>query len=329
MSVSLSKSALILSPCLRWAGEGVAEYDRQRIDRDDHEKRDQGIMFHDGLDEHAKGNSYKVRDLKVQRWVDTAVDWFEEHLVPRCEEIHSEVYVSINFETGAVHTDKSVRARAYPEMPGFVPGTADLVCILKTGELLVADWKTGSGVGADKQLLSLAVGFQRVFPKADGGLRKVRAAILYAGEDTSGVPHVHPVEWAVTESDLQSHQHAMAFQLADVGVRNAPEVGVHCSQLYCPHLAYCPGIGAIVEHESEQPQGLIQPTQLVRRFKMTDMPVSDEEAGYTMERITAAKRQMKYYEEGIRAYVDNGGRAISGDFEFKHTKSGFRWVSRV
>ena len=117
----------------------------------------------------------------------------------------------------------------------------------------------------------------------------------------------------------------MAFQLADVGVRNDPVVGIHCTQLYCPHLAYCPGVTAVVVDQSERPEGLLPAERLVRSVEMTDKPISDEEAGYTMERISAAKRQMKYLEEAIRRYVLAGGRALAGEFEFGPGKDGFRW----
>ncbi|MDD5374450.1 hypothetical protein [Acidithiobacillus sp.] len=157
-------------------------------------------------------------------------------------EIHSEVYVASNFTTGEVHTDPSVRDRNYPEMPGFVHGTADLVCLMRDGSLLVGDWKTGGSAGADKQLLSLAYGLSKVY-RTDAGLpRRVILAVLHAGPDG-----VLPNEWAVTDADLQAHADAMAFQLADVGVRNDPVPGSHCTQLYCPHLAYCPGITAVVD----------------------------------------------------------------------------------
>lgn len=317
MSASASKSALILSPCLRWAGPEAKAYEDEYADTT---KRDKGIAFHEGMDGYYTAADSKVRDLEVQHWVDLAVDWSKEHLEPRCKSILSEVYVSFNFETGEAHSDSSVRDRAYPEMPGYLPGTADLVCILSGGELLVCDWKTGGGTGADKQLLSLALGLRKVFPLPDGTGRKVHLAVLYAGEDG-----VLPHEWEVSESDLLAHQHAMAFQLADVGIRNDPVVGIHCTQLYCPHLAYCPGVGAIVVDQSESPEGLLPAERLVRRMEMTDKPISDEEAGYTMERISAAKRRMKYLEEAIRRYVMSGGRAIAGDFEFGPGKDGFRW----
>ena len=274
----------------------------------------------------------------VKEWAAKAIVWVQRELEPRLENgfdsvpsMHSEVYVSVNFATGEVHTDESVRNRAYPTMPGFVPGTADLVCVLATGELLVADWKTGGGVGADKQLLSLAAGLRRVYARPDGSIRPVRLALLYAGEaayGSSGVGGVLPVEWAVTESDIVAHEHAMAFQLADVATRTEPVVGSHCTQLYCPHLAYCPGITSIVEDQSRGSEGLLSAERLLAKMKMTDNPISDEEAGYTMERIAAARRQMKYLEAGVRKYIDEGGRALAGDFEFKSTNSGFRWVKK-
>lgn len=323
---SASKSALLLSPCLRWAWEGARLYEDEFADTT---KRDKGINFHSGIERYFRsGELDAMSEIKpnwddVAEWLCLAIGWVRQHLEPRCESIHPEVYVAYNFDTGAHHIDPTVHNREYPEMPGFLPGTADLVCVLRDGSLLVADWKTGGGTGADKQLLTLALGLRNVFRKADGTTREVRLSVLYVGDDG-----VHPVEWVVTESDLLAHQHAMAFQLADVGVRTDAVPGIHCSQLYCPHLAYCPGISATVVSASEAPQGLLPEASLVRTYPIQAAPTGPEHAGYIMERVTAAKRQMAFLETRIKAYASNGGRVIAGDFEYSKGKDGFRWRTK-
>ncbi len=326
--LSASKSALILSPCLRWADGGSREYEDAKADTT---KRDKGIEFHNAMDcyyglagQHLAGRgAISLKWSDVGTWYDLAAQWSKDHLEPRCEQIASEVYVAYNFVTGDVHADPAVRDRKYPTLPGFVPGTADLVCILSDGKLYVADWKTGAGTGADKQLLTLACGLRKAYPKPDGTLRDIVLAVLYAGAEG-----VHAVEWFPTQLELDNHAQAMTYQLQDVGVRNDAVPGIHCSQLYCPHLAYCPGVMGIVEELAEGEQALLPATSLLKNCSMTDNPISDEEAGYVMARITAAKRQSKYFEEAIRMYVTSGGRAIAGDMEFKQTNSGFRWVTR-
>ncbi len=250
MSVSASKSALLLSPCLRWAGGLGREYNDKLSNT---EKRDKGTDFHNAMDCYAK-NPVRLPYGKtddVQEWVVRAIDWFEEHLVPRCELIESEVYVATNFETGEVHSDRTVLNRNYPDKPGFLPGTTDLACVLRTGELWVADWKTGGSAGADKQLLTLAYGLRPLYPREDGTLRDVILAVLHAGPDG-----VQVNEWEVSAQELQMHGQAMAFQLEDIGVRNDPVPGIHCSQLYCPHLAYCPGILDVVDRLAKE--GLVR-----------------------------------------------------------------------
>ena len=323
---SASKSALLLSPCIRWAAPGARVYEDEFANT---EKRDMGTDFHHGMDLYYqdKAHGWSSKWPKVTAWWHLAVRWSQEHLEPRldCRKdlIESEVYVAYNFSTGEFHEDKSVHDRKYPDMPGFLPGTADVVCILSDGSLLVGDWKTGGGTGADKQLLTLALGLREVFIKADGTYRLVRLAILYVTDEG-----VHPVEWVATESDLLAHKHAMAFQLADVGVRNDPVPGIHCTQLYCPHLAYCPGITAVVESASEAPQGLLPPERLVRKHSISDAPLDTEQAGYIMERVTAARRQMDFYETRVRKYVTDGGRCIAGNFEFSKKADGFRWRTK-
>lgn len=335
--VSLSKSALVLSPCIRWASDEAVQYDEAFSDTS---KRDKGILFHDTMDMVAKNhgqfkpNVYGLvrrseHTAEVQPWVDKAIQWFSNVLWPRCESVQSEVYVAYNFATQEVHTDATVQGRNYPDILGHVPGTADLVCLLHTGELLVADWKTGGGVGADKQLMSLACGLRHVYRDSSGLLPKVRLAVLYAGEADHTGTGVQVSEWAVTEEELVAHELSMAFQLADVesGKRSEAVIGIHCTQLYCPHLGHCSGVAEIVGNMSDK---LLEPEQLLRKTKwpLTVKPQSDEEAGSVMEQAYAAKRQYEYIMAGVKKYVSDGGRAPAGDFEYKQTDRGFRWVKR-
>jgi hypothetical protein len=322
LTVSASKSALLLSSCLRWAWDGAKEYEDEFADTT---KRDKGTDFHTGMDVYYRilaglTASWKPRWDEVGQWVNLAKEWSKKHLEPRCEHIFTEVYVGFNFSTGESHVDAAVRDRQYPKMPGFLPGTADLVCVLADGSLLVADWKTGGGTGADKQLLTLSLGLRDRLRTADGQLRPVRLCILYVGDDG-----VHPVEWAVSDDELLAHRFAMQFQLADVGVRKDAVPGIHCTQLYCPHLAYCPGISSTVEEASESPEGLLPAQSLVRRYSISEEPSSPAHAGAIMERVTAAKRQMDFYEKRVRSYCENGGRCTAGGFEFSKGRDGFRW----
>lgn len=334
MSASASKSALLLSPCLRWASPGAREY------RDEYanvNKRDKGSLTHHGMDlyyHYGRNPSAELiayaavdKDPQVARWVASMVTWSINHLEPRCESIESEVYVATNFATGEVHSDPKVHDRQYPDKQGFLAGTADLVCVLLSGELLVADWKTGGSAGSKEQLYTLACGLRHLYAKADGSLRDVLVSVLLCGEQ-AGEAGCFPQEWAVTEAELEAHATAMQFQLADVGVRNDPVTGIHCSQLYCPHLAYCPGVAAVVGQLAAGDKGLVQVSNLTKKFELTDELTSDEHAGYVAAMLAAAKRQAAYYDTVLRKYVDDGGRVVSGDFEWKQTNSGMRWGKR-
>ena len=264
-------------------------------------------------------------------WASVAIKWSQKNLEPRCDVVLSEVFVATNFNTGDVFLDPEVKDRQYPELPGFMPGTADLVCILSNGRLLVADWKTGGGTGAREQLLSLGCGL-RASPflrKANGEVRDVTIAVLYSGPDsmpTATWGDVQCYEEEVSDDVLVAHARAMEFQLQDVGKRTEHVQGSHCTQLFCPHLAYCDAVlsdvwMACVEDDVGSKLPILGSVSV-----LTDSPKTDEEAGLVMARIAAARRQMKYYEEGIRRYVDEGGRAVEGDWEYKHTNSGYRWV---
>jgi len=297
----------------------------------DTSKRDNGTSLHAGMDAYyrdgaSKGElglplgSWQPREPKVANWVHDAIAWSEEHLEPRCESVHSEVYVAYNFSTGEVHHDPAVRERGYPDLPGYVPGTSDLVCILHTGQLLVADWKTGGGTGAEKQLLTLACGLREVYRTPEGELRKVVLAVLYAGE-----AGVRPHEWEVSDEELSEHKFHMQVQLMDVGVRTEAVPGPHCHSLYCGHLAHCPGVGAIVEDAAESPQGLLPAKQLVRKYDMSAELSSPAHAGFVMSRVTSAKRMLKYHETRVQRYLAAGGKVIADNLEYSKGNDGHRW----
>ncbi len=320
MSVSASKSALLLSPCLRWTWDEAKAYEDEFADTT---KRDRGTLFHAAMDRYytdpEKWLKVCAHDTEVTGWVRDAIVWSRAHLEPRCQSILSEVYVAYEFSTGQVHTDCTVHDRKYPDMPGYLPGTTDLVCLLADGSLLVADWKTGGGTGADKQLLTLALGLREVFRLPSGELRKVLLSVLYAGENG-----VRPHEWEATNEDLEAHKMAMGLQLMDVGVRTEPVPGPHCHNLYCPHLAYCPGITGIVLDASEGTEALLPASALTRRYDMC-VPTSDTHAGYVMSRVTSAKRQLDYLSSVIKKHLASGGRCIAGDIEYSNGRDGHRW----
>jgi len=47
-----------------------------------------------------------------------------------------------------------------------------------------------------------------------------------------------------------------------------------------------------------------------------------------MERVTAAKRQLDFYEKRVRKYCEDGGKCVAGDFGYSKGKDGFRWRTR-
>lgn len=260
-----------------------------------------------------------------------AKEYFNDVLVPRCETIMSEVAISINWAEGKAEILEGVTGRQYPERPGWQNGTADLVCLLKTGELLIADWKTGGTDGATEQLYSLACGFQKCLPMDEAGVqsRPVRIACLKVTEEG-----VDPDERAVSDEQLANHWLAMEIAWSDKDKKNPPVPGIHCTQLYCPHLAYCDAITTVVSDAATEDDKaivangkapLISPDSLLKRHRMTGDLTSDEHAGYVMARVTAARRQMKYYEAMVRKHVENGGKVLAGNYQWRETGSGFRW----
>lgn len=282
-----------------------------------------------------------MTEKNLPKLLQAAKAYFLSVLLPRCEVVMSEVAISINWTEHKAEILPGVKERNYPVRDGWQNGTADLVCILKDGTLLVADWKTGGTDGATEQLYSLACGFQLclTIPGVDGGmgsehsptqvLRNVRVSCLKVSEDG-----VDPDERTASAEELANHWLAMEMAWTDREKKNAANPGIHCTQLYCPHLAYCNAVTGLVEDAAKNDdvqvtksggEPLLPAETLVRKFRMTDKPRSDEEAGYVMSRVSAARRQQKYYESCMKEYIANGGRVTAGSYEWRETGNGFRW----
>ncbi len=334
--VSLSKSALLLSPCIAWAGPQAKWFDESKVDPSDTVKRDKGTEFHGRIDAFSTGvhRPIKYEHSDIDLWMEYAATYLNTVLIPRCETFMTEVALGINWVTNEAEVFPDVKDRGYPDRPGWQFGTADIVAVLKTGELLVADWKTGGKDGAEEQLLSLAAGFRLCMPyfKFDNGgsnisFRSIRTLCLQVNEYG-----VWPDEATVSQEQIEAHWDAMRFQWEDIGKRNTPVPGIHCTALYCPHLAYCPSITGVVETTAETaPEASTAPLVHIRMkgsrgHRMTDKPTSNDEAGYVMARISAAKRQMKYWEESLKDYVTkNGGKVTQGLYEWGPGGNGWRW----
>lgn len=315
---SLSKSALLLSPCLAWASPDRAWFDEKRVDAEDTTKRDLGITFHDILDQNQKGHAIEVPPALTKQ-VAHALNYLTD-LELRSTWVQSEVPVTVNWELGEAAILVGVVGRNYPKRAGWQNGTADLVCLLQDGSLYVGDWKTGGTDGAEEQLLSLACGLQRaIFPHTKP---PVRIACIQVNEEA-----VWPHERLVPQAELDAHWDAMRFQWEDIGKPNDYVPGIHCTTLYCPHLGYCGAISAGVKQLAKEATAPTSsaggPVPMTSTY--SDKPVSNQEAGETMATVSAAKRQIKYVEAGLKTYIQNGGRVTAGAYEWSDGGNGFRW----
>jgi hypothetical protein len=294
-------------------------------------KRDIGIRVHNAIDACANGREAVVNDAAELALVNYGYKYLTEELKPRFESIKHEQAVAINFKNGEAKLLKEVKSRGYPDLgPDWVCGTADLVCLQHDDPggctLYVGDWKTGGDAGAEEQLLSLLYGFRKAF-EAEEGLVPTRMLTSCLSLNEHGC---WPNEREVTEEELQVHFnmmahvfHELSFPL-DYGVKEAVP-GIHCTTLYCPHLAYCSAITDVVDGLAEGTQGLLKAEHLDRRMRLTDKPKDMKEAAYVMERLTAAKRQLNYLVDCMKEYVSKGGRVISGGMEWSQGNDGFRW----
>lgn len=256
-------------------------------------------------------------------WFQVASKFMTEKLQPRFPSIQSELCVAINLRTGEGTLLPDVEDRKYPSLgPDVVFGTMDLLCSSGT-ELMVADWKTGGIGGAEEQLLSLLAATVRAFQVSKVPLpSKLLISPLQVTEE-----RVWTHEREVTLEELDNHIQALQWQWELVGKKGLkPTPGIHCSQLYCEHLAYCPAIKEAVGAAAEM-DGII-PEEALLKKKLVDKPVSNEEAADTIELVTAAKRQLTYLTECMKEWVKNNGPIISGVWQWGPGKDGYRWRKR-
>lgn len=258
--------------------------------------------------------------VEEQMWDMHAQAYVTDTLSVRYPTLLSEVAVGTNWIDAAAIIN--VQDRAYPKREGWMFGTADVVGLSEDNEeLYVGDWKTGGSEGADEQLLSLATVLFRAMNRLP--IKRVVISVLSVTENG-----VKPTEREVY-AELDSHWVAMGWQWTAVQKGEAkPSPGIHCTALYCPHLSHCAAVKGLVLDASEGEKGLLAPENIVRRHHMTDRPQSDEEAGYVMERVTAARRQLNYYTEAMKEYCREGGMVLSGKYEWGPGPDGFRWRRR-
>lgn len=258
-------------------------------------------------------------------WLDKA-QAFGGYLRDRFDALHSEVCVGANFLNGEARFFPDVKDRGYPtDMPGWVFGTMDVLAFSfvagEIAELYVGDWKTGGTDGADEQLLSLLAATVRAFGLQDTREPvKLSIAVLEVTQDA-----VYPTERPVTMEELNHHWTAMTFQLEALSKAKSPVAGIHCTTLYCGHLAHCPAIAEVVE-TAYRMDGILDQEALLK--KLVDNPVDNEEAAGSIELVTAAKRQITYLTECMKDWVRNNGPIVSGSWTWGPGKDGFRWRKR-
>ncbi len=314
----------MLSPCLAWCGPTARHYNEDYVDTEEMSKRDMGTLFHKQAELLVtRGWADPGINETVAVWVDRAYIYLQDDLMPRCDEMHPELALGINWTRLEAMVLDGVKDRNYPKNEGWQYGTADLVCLLKTGEMYVADWKTGGTDGAEEQLLSLAYAVQRSHQTPDGP-RPIIISCLGVNEHG-----VWPKERSVSNEELDAHADAMRFQWEDIGKRNGPVPGIHCTTLYCPHLAYCDAITAVTQQAAtvaqEHPINTEPLIMVNGGHRLTDTPASDDEAGYVMANASAAKRQIKYWELAMKKYIDSGGKVTAGQYTWGPGGNGFRW----
>lgn len=315
MRETASKSALLLGPCLRWAHPKSRWFE----DRPENaQAREDGKDIHKALHLAGEGLPYNVA-TELQAKTKQAVEYLAQ-LKARSQWLLQEVAFGINWKTGDVVGPLPAKDRDYPDDDTYFYGTADIVALLVGGSLLIADWKTGRGSGVEEQLLSLACAAARKFPAEAGGFRPIRIAPLYITEDQG----ILSGEREVGHGELAAHQDGMAnaiFTARSEGKPRLPVIGSHCTELYCPHLAYCP-------RTEEDAATAVHAAQVCKAddgtFFWTADVGGDVDAGRKAMRLAAIKRAVKFHEGKVKDWVNAGGKAVWDGYIYEDRGAGFR-----
>jgi hypothetical protein len=305
-----SKSGLLLSGCLRWAHPAARWY-QDRLE--DATKREDGKDFHLALHLHAQDLPAATPEA-VRLKIEHARKYFTNVLMPRCEWVQTEVAMGINFTTGEVECP-NISEREYPQKDDWFYGTADLVCKLKSGGLLIADWKTGESDGAEEQLKSLAMMARVLFPEHS----VIYISVLSAQDD-----QVYAWEREVAKEELDQHQVDINVSLKAARATPKPRlpvIGPHCTAQYCPHMAKCPATHADMASIAPDDLG-------TGPVEWEEKPTDAAHAGKMAIRMAAIKRALKYYDGTLKDYVNSGGLAQWNGWEWTDSGNGFR-VRRI
>lgn len=304
MRETASKSALMLSGCLRWMHPAAKWYQDRA---EDSEAREDGKAIHEDIHLHASGLPYNAPE-HLKRKIAGAIEFYDRELLPRCEWVKTEVAFGINIKTGEskVYT---IEDRDYPQDDDVFYGTADVVAKLTSGKLLIADWKSRGGDGSDEQLKTLARMASTLYEH--NGLR---IAVFYINDDGSVFPYERElpgIECAAHWAAIQD-AHKRSRETAKPSL---PVIGPYCTTLYCPHAAKCPKttetmIVATEEHAYDYNE-------------FNETPVDEEHAGWMAARLKAVARAQKYYEGHLKDWIRQGNTAKWKGYEFVQTPRGF------
>lgn len=219
----------------------------------------------------------------AKRWVDDL-----RAAYPNAE-LHAEQAFAWDPETDEAEVIPAAE-RDYQAGHGRLCGTADLVVVFPDGmaNVLVYDWKTGSGEGAGPQLRALSLMAARAWKVETA----TGAALEVTGAGVKEVCHEHHDAFALS---------GIAGGLADViqfipGAEPIP--GAHCGELYCPARATCPEV-------NKAHVALVPEAALVRKFS-TEVE-SPEHAVWMMDRIRLVESACKAIKDAIKAKVPEGG----------------------
>lgn len=180
--------------------------------------------------------------------------------------------------------------------PTEVPGTADVVALVRSDAVLILDYKTGylavPRAAVNWQLRFLALAACRAYVR-----RRAIVGLIYVHDDEDPVydqAELDEVDVDAIEAELGELAGSIAEARALLGEGVVPDavMGAHCR--YCPAFSYCPAQTQLIREIAAAPETAgLEPS----------VPLTPEVAAKAWDRIAAIEAVVKRAKESVKEFA--------------------------
>lgn len=297
--ISASKIGL-LQHCQYWARADVEQDPRTESDASS-----RGTRVHAAIDEYIKNGNYshgltppeQVMFEHAQKWIRSVgineltaeLPYVWDPTYDRAALIQREANGIQRAYSDPVVWDRILHNHVMSD--AAIPMTIDLIHCVRYEEATIYDWCTGRTNKIDQL--------------------RMNALAFFRAHQSDGLERVHTVTLRLTEEGVTEERHETLdeFDIAMIAAEYAaliaqvsssqPQVGMHCSSMYCPAKGSCPAIRSALD--------VVIPISAVVRYKFTSAIESQAHASYLLPQVKAAKAYIEQVEDNLKDYVAKRG----------------------